>query len=157
MEAKKSPLQYYLNALVLCSSLLVDKMSLFMMKNPDLSSVFLQNNRNPGLLLNSNSSLVIVFTDFSVLKGFSLLQPQVYFKVVVGLSISKGCSTDLRDGENISFVSGLTKVLILSTKKGTWIISVPCARDIGFEFSVFWLLLLMTSRGKSQRRDPVAF
>lgn len=119
MEAKKSPLQYYLNALVLCFSLLVDKTSLFMMKSPDLSSVFLQKNRNPGLLLNSNSSLVIVFTDFSVLKGFSLLQLQVYFKVVVGLSISKGCSTDLRDGENISFVSGLTKVLILSTKKGT--------------------------------------
>lgn len=107
MEAKKSPLRYYWNALVICSSLLVVKISVLIMENPDLSSVFCQMNRNPCLQLNSSSCLVIVlvFTNFSVLKGFSLLHCQVYVKVVIGLSISKGCSTSLRDWEN-SFVSG---------------------------------------------------
>lgn len=101
--SKKISIAILLKCLDLCSSLLGDKMSLLMMENPDLSTVFCQIYKNPCLQFNSSSSsvTVLVFTNFSILKGFSLLQSQVYFKVVIGLSISKGCSTNLRDGETI--------------------------------------------------------
>lgn len=65
-------------------------MPVLMMKNPDLSSLFHQMNRNPCVHFNSNSGLEIVldFINFSIFKGFSLLQSQVYFKVLIGVSIS---------------------------------------------------------------------
>jgi len=106
MEAKKSPLQHYLNSLVLWSSLLLDKFSHLMVKNHDLSSVFLQINRKFCLLLNSGCILVVVlvFTDFFLLlllKGFSLLQAQRYFNVVVDLSDLKKRAQAIQEKENI--------------------------------------------------------
>lgn len=85
-----------LNSLVLCSVLY--KISHFMVKNPDLSSVFLQGSRKPCLLLNSNCILVIVLLFWIFLithmlfiaSGLKVFKSNSWPK-----SSEKGCSSNL--------------------------------------------------------------